>query len=104
MVGIRDDAGQYRAHPVRITGSFVPTANYLKVPQLMKELFMRKRQGDFLKNSAYFHANFEKIHPFGDGNGRVGRLLLIGMTLKTWGKKIIHAKDRLWTRKSACTT
>jgi len=95
MVGIRDDAGQYRAHPVRITGSFVPTANYLKVPQLMKELFMRKRQGDFLKNSAYFHANFEKIHPFGDGNGRVGRLLLIGMLLeKNIAPAIIKKKKR----------
>ena len=29
-----------------------------------------------------FHANFEKIHPFADGNGRVGRLLLYKECLK----------------------
>lgn len=82
MAGIREDAGEYRRHPVRITGSFVPTANYLKVPQLMKELFSQNKPKDLIKHSAHFHADFEKIHPFSDGNGRVGRLLLVGMLLK----------------------
>ena len=31
---------------------------------------------DMLKAAAYFHARFEYIHPFADGNGRVGRTLL----------------------------
>jgi Fic family protein len=31
---------------------------------------------DVLKVAAYFHARFEYIHPFADGNGRVGRTLL----------------------------
>lgn len=31
---------------------------------------------DFLKAAAYFHARFEFIHPFADGNGRVGRTLM----------------------------
>jgi Fic family protein len=32
--------------------------------------------GNILKTAAYFHARFEYIHPFADGNGRVGRTLL----------------------------
>jgi Fic family protein len=31
---------------------------------------------DILKAAAYFHARFEYIHPFADGNGRVGRTLM----------------------------
>ncbi|WP_347489051.1 Fic family protein [Desulfoscipio sp. XC116] len=32
--------------------------------------------GDVLKAAAYLHARFEYIHPFADGNGRVGRTLM----------------------------
>ena len=79
MNGIRDDAGRYRNHAVRIAGSYVPTANYLKVPDLMKELVStieKNGSTDTIGFSAQTHSRFEQIHPFSDGNGRVGRLLL----------------------------
>lgn len=84
MNGIRDDAGFYRRHAVRIVGADIPTANYMKVPVLMEELLrgLRKTSRDILEEIAAFHAHFEQIHPFSDGNGRVGRLLMHAMLLK----------------------
>lgn len=84
MNGIRDDAGIYRNHGVRIVGSNVPTANFLKVPVLMKNVVERisKKRGDILEHISQIHANFEQIHPFSDGNGRIGRMILTAMLLK----------------------
>jgi Fic family protein len=50
---------------------------------------------DVLKVAAYYHARFEYIHPFADGNGRVGRTLL-NYHLMTHDHPpiIIHEEDR----------
>ena len=83
MNGIRDDAGTYRKHGVRIVGSNVPTANYLKVPVLMKGVVegINKKQKDDVTHVSNIHARFEQIHPFSDGNGRIGRLILVAMLM-----------------------
>lgn len=84
MNGIRDDAGFYRRHGVRIVGSNVPTSNYVKVPILMAELWksISTLKNDHIRQIAEIHSNFEKIHPFGDGNGRVGRLIISAMLIR----------------------
>lgn len=84
MNGIYDEAGFYRQHPVRITGVHLATANYMKVPELMKTLMQKLEQKpqDAIRQAATVHARFEHIHPFPDGNGRVGRLLVNAMLLK----------------------
>lgn len=84
MSGIREDAGQYRRHGVRIVGSNVPTANFLKVSELMKELvkIINKKEKDIIKHATIIHSKFEQIHPFSDGNGRIGRLILCAMLLR----------------------
>lgn len=85
MNGIRPDAGAYRRHAVRILGINLPTANYLKIPYLMPELVGKaaKRTDDIISSAASIHSRFEQIHPFSDGNGRVGRILICAMLLKT---------------------
>lgn len=84
MNGVYPDAGGYRRHGVRILGTRVITANYLKIPQLMDALIrtINAKNTDTMNSCARAHAEFERIHPFGDGNGRVGRLLLHLMLLK----------------------
>jgi len=84
MNAVRPDAGIYRKHAVRIRGSYIPTANYLKVPHIMKELIkkIQKNRADALSAIASVHSRFEQTHPFSDGNGRTGRLLMHAMALK----------------------
>lgn len=86
MNGVRPDAGGYRNHPVRITGVNLPTANYVSVPNLVPEVMKRieneKNRNDVIALSASVHSKFEQIHPFSDGNGRVGRLLMNAMLLE----------------------
>lgn len=83
MNGIRPDAGFYRRHGVRIVGADVPTANHLKISSLMKQLTIeiRRQPKDGIGHTTGVHARFEQIHPFSDGNGRIGRLLMHGMLL-----------------------
>ncbi len=82
MNGIRPDAGVYRNHAVRITGVNLPTANHMSVPKLVSEIMRQiKKTDDMVALSARVHGQFEKVHPFSDGNGRVGRLLMNAMLL-----------------------
>lgn len=54
-------------------------ANPMFVNELMQELvatYNQDKKAYFLDKIAHFHAEFENIHPFGDGNGRLGRVLI----------------------------
>ncbi len=85
MNSIRDDSGCYRNHAVRIVGSFVPTANCCKIPKLIEDLvsLIANSKEDIISLATKVHAFFEKIHPFSDGNGRIGRLILHAMFIKS---------------------
>lgn len=83
MNGVRSDAGKYRDHAVRIRGVDLPTSNHLSISKLMPEVMKdaSSKTKDIIALSATVHSKFEKIHPFSDGNGRVGRLLMNAMLL-----------------------
>ncbi|MBI5326998.1 MAG: Fic family protein [Deltaproteobacteria bacterium] len=73
----REPVGSYRTYQVYVGGHKPPKA--ADVPKLMKELLeWLNTKGRLLPaviSSAILHYQFEYIHPFGDGNGRVGRVL-----------------------------
>jgi Fic family protein len=72
--------GVYRNVPVRIVGAMhTPPQPYLvpvQMETLLREYESMKAAGHIIEASAEFHLRFEGIHPFIDGNGRTGRLIL----------------------------
>lgn len=79
MMGLADDAGKYRrgqvgiVHRNRVAHIGPPPG---RVPGLMANLFqfLRVDESHELVKAAVFHYELEFIHPFSDGNGRMGRL------------------------------
>ena len=91
---IKDTEG-YRTVQVFIRGSeHIPPAPE-KVPNLMTYFiynYNHDEQNIFYKLAKY-HIEFEKIHPFEDGNGRTGRLLLNYELIKNNLPPVVISKD-----------
>lgn len=96
MNGIISDAGQYRRHAVRIMGAHVALASWAKIPERIAELTaaLQHPPQDIVKALAITHARFEQIHPFTDGNGRTGRLLLLAQALQAGRLPPLVVKER----------
>lgn len=65
--------------------SDIQTSLPMEVPEKMRELLNTYHdiRNPELSDLMRFHANFEKIHPFQDGNGRTGRMILFRECLRT---------------------
>lgn len=78
--GLLNEAGEFRSRPVGVVDGegnilhFGTLPQY--VPKLVQELLEWTEKSEFhlLIKSCVFHYEFELIHPFADGNGRMGRL------------------------------
>lgn len=94
----KDDRGVYRRIPVRIMGAkHEPVQPYLIQPRMEQLLEdYRNSKEHMIPRLSRFHIEFEAIHPFIDGNGRTGRLL-VNMELMKAGYPPIDIKfaDRI---------
>lgn len=78
--GLLDESGVFRTRPVGVVDSEGHVLHFGTLPQyvpgLVAELLDWAKTSDvhMLIRSCVFHYEFELIHPFADGNGRVGRL------------------------------
>ena len=78
--GLVEESGVFRTRPVGVVDSEGHVLHFGTLPQSVPDLVMelldwvKTSEVHMLIRSCVFHYEFELIHPFADGNGRVGRL------------------------------
>lgn len=94
MAGLIDESGMFRHGGVGVLAGtelihMAPPAD--RVPYLIRDLlsWLEKSEDHPLVKSSVFHYEFEFIHPFADGNGRMGRLWQT-LILSTWKPVFAH--------------
>ena len=76
----QEDRGRFRRVPVKIAGALTEPVQPYRIEPMLQELIedwhSHYAQLSIPEQVALFHLRFESIHPFIDGNGRTGRLLM----------------------------
>lgn len=99
---LQHDRGQFKTVQNAIIGAEFQTASPAETPYLMTQwadntayrLDHAKDEADVLAILAETHIQLERIHPFSDGNGRTGRLVLMYLAMKYLGAPVIISKDQ----------
>lgn len=95
------DNGQYKESSNAILGTNVETATPEETPFLMEQLVENYNfrvdnattKKEIIDSIADFHMQFERIHPFSDGNGRTGRMIMNYCLVKNDLPMVIIEKD-----------
>lgn len=98
LIGGIDDsiAGRFRAaHEfVRVGNHVAPAPEHvLRMVEVLLHEYKSNHDANILMKVAYFHLQFETIHPFCDGNGRIGRVL-VNLQLQEFGYPNIIIRDK----------
>ena len=101
MENLREDNGEFKKIQNIILGSVIETTKPYLVPTVIEDwcqnlkyrLNNAKTNEEKIEAILDQHIKFEKIHPFGDGNGRTGRLLIIHSCLKENLAPIVIPKE-----------
>lgn len=92
-VGRAEWRGCWRQLDVEVRG--YPCPPHQEVPELMREWLADMRDWEDC-DPQEMHVRFEKIHPFADGNGRVGRLLMWLHELSLEQRPTLVKVDDMW--------
>ena len=98
---LQHDAGCFKSSQNAIVGAEFQTASPSETPYLVRQwidntnyrLNNAKEDTEILEILADTHIQFERIHPFSDGNGRCGRLVLLYLGIKYLHSPLIISKE-----------
>lgn len=98
---LQHDRGQFKSQQNAIRGAEFKTASPFETPQLMEQwvdntnyrLDLAVNENEYLEVLADTHIQFERIHPFSDGNGRTGRIVLLFLSMKYLSAPVVIRKE-----------